>query len=296
MDRIRELPAFQIDPRTHLGRVHYTVASLEKMVAFYRDLLGFRLLWQEGDSAGLGAGERELLRLTQVDGAKRVRRTTGLYHTAFLLPTRWDLAHLVKRVLVSGAPIHGHSNHGTHLAFYLPDPEGNGIELAWDFPRDQWPMTPDGMYDIARAPRSGIDLEELLAELERDASPWEGLAPATVVGHVHLHVSSLNASRAFYHGVLGLDVTLDRDDFGALFVSAGGYHHHVGANIWLGEGAPPAPPYATGLRSFTIVVPGRQELDRLIGRLEEAQLPYEPQDEGVLVKDPSQIGVLLVAD
>jgi len=270
MNRITELPAFQIDPRTHLGPVHYTVGSLDKMVAFYRDLLGFRLLWQEGNSAGLGAGERELLRLTQVDGAKRLRRTTGLYHTAFLLPTRWDLAHLIKRILVSGAPIHGHSNHGTHLAFYLPDPEGNGIELAWDFPRDEWPMTPDGMYDIARAPRSGIDLEELFAELERDSSPWEGLSPSTVVGHVHLHVSSLDASRAFYHGVLGLGVTLDSEDFGALFVSAGGYHHHVGANIWLGEGAPPAPPYATGLRYFTIVVPGQQELDRLIGRLEQA--------------------------
>lgn len=285
----------EIDPRTRLGRVHYTVADLDKMVAFYRDLLGFRLLWQEGDSAGLGAGERELLRLTQVDGAKKVRGTTGLYHTAFLVPTQWDLAQLLRRIIETRTPIHGHSNHGTHLAIYLPDPEGNGIELAWDFPREAWPMK-DGMFDLARAPRSGIDLKALLAELEKDPSPWEGLDPKTIVGHVHLHVSSLSASQEFYHGVLGFGVTMMSEEFGALFVSAGGYHHHVGANIWLGEGAPPPPPNATGLRYFSIVLPDRVELERIVARLQEAQIAHEPLDGGVLANDPSEIGVLLVSE
>lgn len=282
----------QIDPRTRLGRVHYTVADLERMVAFYQDVLGFRLLWKEGNSAALGAGERELLRLTEVAGARRVRRTTGLYHTAFLVPTQWELAQLLRRIIDTSTSIQGHSNHGTHLAIYLPDPEGNGIELAWDFPREMWPMR-DGLYDLASTPRTGVDLGALLEELERDPSPWEGLHPETTVGHVHLHVADLSETEAFYREVLGLDVTLLSEEFGALFMSAGGYHHHVGSNIWLGPGAPPAPADATGLCYFTIVVPDKEELDRVGARFEAAAIPHEPQDGGIFVKDPSSIGVLV---
>lgn len=294
MHGIAKAATHRIDPGMQLGRVHYTVADLGRMVAFYRDLLGFRLLWEEGATAALGAGERELLRLTEVAGARRVRRTTGLYHTAFLVPTRWELANLLRRIIETNTAIQGHSNHGTHLAIYLPDPEGNGIELAWDFPREVWPMK-NGLYDLASTPRTGVDLRALLGELERDPSPWEGLHPDTIVGHVHLHVADLAETEAFYHGVLGLDVTLLSDEFGALFMSAGGYHHHVGSNIWLGPGAPPAPEDATGLRYFTIVVPDREELERLGGRLEAAGITRKDQDEGIFVKDPSSIGVLLTS-
>lgn len=282
----------RIHPGTRLGRVHYTVANLEQVAGFYRDILGFRLLWQDGATAALGAGERELLRLTEVPGARRVRRTTGLYHTAFLVPTRRELAHLLRRIIETRTPIQGHSNHGTHLAIYLPDPEGNGIELAWDFPREVWPMK-DGLYDLSSTPRTGVDLRELLGELDRDPSSWEGLHPDTVVGHVHLHVADLGETEAFYHGLLGMDVTLLSHDFGALFLSAGGYHHHVGSNIWLGPGAPPAPEDATGLRYFTIVVPDGEELARIRARLDATGVSHRPEEGGIFIKDPSSIGVLI---
>ena len=283
---------FEIHPKTHLGRVHYNVADLESMCDFYQKILGFRLLWRDKDTAALGCGERELLRLTEVPGAVRMKRRTGLYHTAFLVPTRWELAHLVRRIAETRTPVHGHSNHGTHLAMYLPDPEGNGIELAWDFPRDAWPMK-DGRYLIEAAPRTGIDFRELMSELEKDPSPWEGLSPESVVGHVHLHVSDLAESERFYHGVLGMGVTLNSSAFGAAFFSAGGYHHHVGTNVWNGVGVPPPPENATGIRYFTILVPEREHLEALSERLEAAGVAQETCEEGIYVKDPSGIGVLL---
>mgnify|MGYP001235033257 CR=1 FL=1 len=280
-----------IHPETRMGPVHYTVANLARQIAFYTDILGFKLRWQEGDEASLGTDERELLRLTAVPGAKRHPRTTGLYHTAFLVPTRWDLAHLMRRLLETGVPLHGTSNHGTHLAIYLPDPEGNGIELAWDFPREVWPMK-NGRMDFGAMPRQGIDLAELFTELERDGMPWTGLPADTVVGHVHLHVADLQPSRAFYHEILGFDVTLDGEGMGALFVSAGGYHHHIGMNVWKGVGLPPAPPDAVGLRYYTVLLPNRAELERVGSLLKQADVELTERDDGILVRDPSQIGIL----
>lgn len=284
----------EIDPKTQLGRVHYTVADLSRQVEFYQGVLGLKVLWREGDTAALGTEKRELLRLTQEPGARRVHGTTGLYHTAFLVPTRWELANLVRQIVETRSPVQGHSDHGTHLALYLPDAEGNGIELAWDFPREQWPMK-DGKMRLQDMPRRGIDLEELMSELERDPSPWLGIDPDTVVGHVHLHVADLDASEGFYHRILGFGVTMKSEEFGALFVSAGGYHHHIGANIWHGAGAPPPPKDATGLRYFTVSLPDEEELARLVERLRHAGVQAIPSEEGYLVDDPSQNGVLLTA-
>jgi Predicted ring-cleavage extradiol dioxygenase len=124
-----------IHPATYMGPVHYTVNDLDRQVAFYRDILGFRVLRQEGRTAVLGAPDRELVRLTEVPGAPRPRGTTGLYHTAFLLPTRWDLAHLIYRIAATRTPIHGHSNHGTHLAFYCPTRRATASSWRGTFPK-----------------------------------------------------------------------------------------------------------------------------------------------------------------
>lgn len=284
-----------LHPETEIGRVHYKVAHLERVATFYREVLGFHLLWQRGSEAALGTPERELLRLTEEPGARQVRGRTGLYHTAFLLPTRWDLAHLVRRLIEARTPLHGTSNHGTHLAIYLPDPEGNGIELAWDFPKEAWPMR-NGKMDWRAMPREGVNLGELLEELERDPSPWPGLPREAKVGHIHLHVSDLHEALSFYHHALGFDVTADGWEIGALFFSAGGYHHHVGTNIWRGQGALPPPPDASGLCYFTLLLPGVSELDRAAGRLERAGFKGEAGQEGVLFKDPSENGVMLTAN
>lgn len=285
----------KIDPATGIGRVYYNVADLDRQTAFYRDVLGFKLLWREDDTAALGTEKRELLRLTLVPGARRVRGTTGLYHTAFLVPTRWDLAQLIRQIAVTRTPIQGHSNHGTHLAIYLPDAEGNGIELAWDFPKEVWPMK-NGQLHFDMANRGGVDIDELFSELQNDPRAWNGLDPETRIGHVHLHIADIDASRRFYRDLLGFDTTLDSADFGGLFVSAGGYHHHIGMNTWLGTDAPPAPPDAVGLRYYTIALPNQTELDRAVARLEAGGVKTEMTDDGVFVRDPSQNGIVLTLD
>ncbi len=281
-----------IHAQTHIGYVHYQVAEIERMVRFYQEILGFALHRQDNESATLGTPSRELLRFTKVPGARPARRSTGLYHTAFLVPTRWELAHLVQRIAQTRTPVQGTSNHGTHLAIYLPDPEGNGIELAWDTPADQWPMR-DGRLMFEEMPREPVDLKSLLKELERDRSAWNGLDTETIIGHVHLHVSDLERSEHFYAELLGFDVTMKSDAFAGLFVSAGGYHHHIGLNVWHGVGAPPPLPDATGLKYFTIDVPNDEALNRAVARLEAGGFKSVANEEGRLFADPSGIGVML---
>ena len=184
--------------------------------------------------------------MSEVKGAQRARRATGLYHTAILVPSKWELAQLLNRIAQTHTRIQGMTNHGTHLAIYLPDAEGNGLELAWDFPREKWQPIVDatrrGDPDAMLRAGGPLEPEELFAVLKQEDAPWAGLHPATHVGHVHLHVADLRATRWFYHDVLGFDVIIDSDRMGAVFVSAGGYHHHIGGNIWHGIGAPPPPP------------------------------------------------------
>ena len=278
-----------IHPATRLGRVHYTTADLDRQIAFYQDILGFKLHWREGSAAGLGGGGEDLLRLTELPNARRTRGTTGLYHTAFLVPTKWELAQLLRQIAVTQTRIQGMVDHHTHLAIYLPDAEGNGIELAWDRAREEWPA----MEDMIRLGNAPLEPEELFAEIERDPREWTGLDPDSKVGHVHLHVSELPASKRFYHDVLGFDITIDIESFGATFFSAGGYHHHIGGNVWRGVGAPPPLPDAVGLRYLTVVLPDAAELKRVVGWVEAAGIAIEQTEQGILVRDPSQNGVLL---
>lgn len=278
-----------IHPATRLGRVHLTVGELSREIAFYREVLGFRLHWQEAGQASLGNGDEELLRLSESPGAQRAHRSAGLYHFALLVPSRWELAQLLARIAQSRTRIQGMVNHHTHLAIYLPDPEGNGIELAWDFPRERWPdwgRDGSGLLRLGNAP---LEPEELFVELERDRSPWAGLTSGTRIGHVHLHVADLGKAEAFYHGLLGFDVIFNSGEMGALFLSAGGYHHHIGANIWRGAGAPPAPEGAAGLRSFTVALPDEAALARVAHGLEGTV----PADGGLVVHDPSGIAIRL---
>ena len=289
---------FTIHPATRLGHVHYTAADLERQIAFYRDILGFKLHWREDNSAALGAGGEDLLRLTELPRARRVPRTTGLYHTAFLVPTRWDLAQLLKSIAETRTPIQGMTNHGTHYAIYLPDAEGNGIELAWDFPREQWPKTFNEMMRSNRA----LSPDEVFAALDDGNAPWDGLNPATKVGHVHLHVSQLAPTRRFYHDILGFGIPFDMASAprafaeSAIFFSAGGYHHHIGTNVWQGVGAPPPPTNALGLRYFTIVLPDKAEWERVVERVRQAGIAAEQTEQGILLRDPSQNGVVLTVE
>lgn len=284
-----------IHPATRMGRVHYTAADLERQIEFYESILGFQAHWREGDSAGLGAGGEDLLRLTEVPGARRAHRTTGLYHTAFLVPERRDLAHLLVRIAETQTPIQGMTDHGTHWAIYLPDAEGNGIELAWDFPRERWPTSFEAMMRRNRA----LNTAELLQVLHDDSTPWAGPGPGTSVGHVHLHVAHIPPTRQFYHEVLGFKLSFDLENTAggiadtAAFFNAGDYHHHIGANTWIGEGAPPPPEDAIGLRYFNVVLPDQAALEPVLNRLKAAGVATREVEEGVLLQDPSSNSILL---
>lgn len=283
-----------IDAKTRLGGVHYTVANLDRQIDFYTNVLGFKLHWRDADAAGLGAGSVDLLRFTRNADALPSRGTTGLYHTAFLFPNRWELANLLRRIAETRTPIQGMTNHGTHWAIYLPDLEGNGIELAWDFPQEVWPRTAQEMMSGNR----GLHPNEVFSHLE-DNTGWQGIAPETKVGHVHLHVSHIPETREFYHDILGFEIPFDFNGFShpmagtALFFAAGGYHHHIGTNVWAGVGAPPPPTNATGLRHYQIIVPTSDELNRLVSQLEAARIATEDAADGIIVRDPAQNGILI---
>lgn len=277
---------------THIGPVSLTVADLQRQMAFHQERLGFSLLDHTDHEAMLGAGETPLLHLVEQRGALRPRVATGLYHTAILVPEQRDLGHLLRRIAEMRTPLQGMSDHGTHLALYLADAEGNGLELAWDRPTSEWPMANGTLAFITKP----LDARALLNEAVRDDEPWERLPDGTRVGHIHLTVNDLGAARHFYHDILGFDVMADLQRMGAIFVSAGGYHHHIGANTWTGVGIPTLPADAQGLRYFTVVLPTHQALMALWQRLEAEGIAIEPRDEGLFVRDPSQNGVLLVVD
>ncbi len=289
---------FVIHAVTRIGHVHLTVANLERQIEFYRRVVGFKLHWREGGQAGLGAGQADLLRLTEDSNSRRVRGTTGLYHFAVLYPNRRELARAVARLFELRYPNYP-TDHLMTETTYLNDPEDNGIELYVDTPeRGRWDMSDDGFaaVDGQGNPHSGrepLDVEALLQNLRPDDRLDQAVPDGTVIGHVHLHVADIARANHFYHDQLGFDIQGVSTSMGASFLSAGGYHHHIGLNIWLGQGAPAPPDGALGLHYFTIAVPDAGELRRLSDRLEQTELSIERNEAGVLVRDPSRNSVLL---
>jgi catechol 2,3-dioxygenase len=290
--------AFVIHPRTRIGQVHLTVADLDRQVAFYQQKIGFQLHWREGEQAGLGAGRDDLLRLTEDRRARRVRGTTGLYHFAILLPGRRELARALARLFSLRYPNYP-TDHVMTETTYLDDAEGNGIELYADTPeRGRWSFTEDSFQvvdaqGVVRSGRDPLDVERLLRELEPGDRLDQPMPEATTIGHVHLHVADIAEANRFYCGLLGFEVQGMSPAMGASFVSAGGYHHHIGLNTWVGAGAPPPSPDALGLRYFEIVVPDQAELARLAERVRTAHLVADETEAGLLIRDPSRNGVLL---
>ena len=289
-----------IHPDTRIGYVQLSVADLDRQIAFYQEVLGLKLHWREGDLAGLGAGSEDLLRLSEVRGARRVRGTTGLYHFAILFPDRRGLARAVARLFSLHYPNYP-TDHVITETTYLDDPEGNGIELYTDTPEDGTATIVNGKYVVRHADgtpsdgREPLDVETLLRELRPDYRLDEPVPEGTKIGHVHLHVADLTAAMRFYHDLLGFDNMGVASDFRMGMVSAGGYHHHVGFNTWAGEGAPPPPHDALGLRYFTLVLPNTIELEHVVERIQQDDVATVQIEGGILVRDPSQNGVALTA-
>jgi len=228
----------------HIGQVSLTVRDLERSLSFYREVLGF----VELGPGRLGpAGGRVLIELHErKDAIVKPRRSAGLFHFAILVPSRAALGRSLRRLAETRWPMSGAADHLVSEALYLNDPDGLGIEIYRDRPRDTWRMA-NGELAMATDP---LDLEAIHDEPGAEA-PWNGLEAGTIMGHVHLHVPHIDTAEAFYCGRIGFDPIVRRYP-GALFVSAGGYHHHLGLNTWAGIGAPPPPENSAGLRSFTI--------------------------------------------
>jgi catechol 2,3-dioxygenase len=289
---------FSIHPATKIETVSLKVANLENQLTFYQQALGFQLHWREGNRAGLGAGGADLLRLTEESDLKRYRGVTGLYHFAVLFPNRRELARAMARLIVLKYPNYP-TDHIMTKTTYLDDPEGNGIELYGESPEDgTWSMA-NGVFETRRADgslsdgREPLDVEALLKHLKEEDRLDIPIPPETPVGHIHLHVRDIDEAVGFYHGVLGFDVMGVAKSFRAAFVSAGGYHHHIGLNTWQGEGAPPPPADAAGLHHFTVELPDQKALDEVTAHVNQAGLPANQTEEGLLLYDQSQNGVVL---
>jgi len=296
---------FSIHPATRIGTVSLKVADLENQITFYQQVLGFQLHWREGNKAGLGApvtdgtaGGTDLLRLTEEPNPKRYRGVTGLYHFAVLFPNRRELARAIAR-LIALKYTNYPTDHIMTKTTYLDDPEGNGIELYTESPEDgTWTMA-NGEYVTRRADgslsdgREPLDVDALLRHLKEDDRLDVPIPPETRMGHIHLHVRNIDESVDFYHGVIGFDVMGVVKSFRMAFVSAGGYHHHIGLNTWQGEGAPPPPVDAVGLRHFTVELPDQIALDKVILRVEKSGILANQTEDGLLLYDPSQNGVVL---
>jgi catechol 2,3-dioxygenase len=269
-----------------LGAIRLRVGDVERLTRFYEQAIGLQLV-EDGPVTALGVDGRALVELEAApDAPPRPLHTTGLFHLAILVPSRADLALALRRVAAAGWRLSGASDHLVSEALYLSDPEGNGIELYRDRPRDEWPVA-GGVLQMDTLP---LDLGSLLSEAD-EVHGDVGMAAGTTLGHVHLQVSDLTAAERFWADALGFDVTV-RGYPGALFVSAGGYHHHVGLNTWAGAGAPPPPDGALGLDRFEVVLPNAEAVSEAGERLAAAG-PVELVEDGVLAADPSGNALLV---
>jgi len=269
-------PRLPVD--THIGRVRLRVADLERALSFYRNTLGLEVERDMGSGLSLAprrkaegpdkaSEQRELIVLEERHGiSRRPRRprTAGLYHVALLLPSRGDLGRTLLWLGQSDYPLRGMSDHGVSESLYLDDPDGNGLEIYADRPRELWPIE-DGVVQMTVDP---MDVEGVLAAGQGHLERWRGLSSDTVVGHVHFTVSHMERAVAFYRDVIGFDVMMRVPSLTA--VSAGGYHHHLNLNTWAGEAAPPDSDQVAGLVSWKLRVPADEHRRALIERLAQA--------------------------
>jgi catechol 2,3-dioxygenase len=272
-------PGVPVLPNTlRLGAVHLTVAGLDRSVAWYQRSLGLRVHARERAHAELGDGVETVVVLREDPQARPVGRHAGLFHYALLYPTREELARAAVRLAQTRTAIQGASDHGTHEAIYLADPDGNGIELAWDRDRDAWPA---GLgYERGPAP---LDFDSLLDTVAGEP-PTELVGEGLRMGHLHLHVGDIERALAFYRDLLGLELQAHLGS--AAFLAAGGYHHHLGINVWNGRGVDGPPPHTAGLRRWTVQLPTDAAVAELRERLVAAGEGAEPVDGGFELRDP----------
>jgi catechol 2,3-dioxygenase len=276
-----------------IRRVDLRVGDIDRAMGFYGDIVGLEVAEREPERASLrSSGGEAILALNAGGVALPASRTaSGLFHTAIRFPDRRSLGAALSRLVAASSEI-GAGDHGVSEAIYIDDPDDNGVELYWDRPREVWPKPERG--ERVRMGTAPVDLHGLLEEatgndVERSVAP-EG----TVVGHVHLQVSDLARTTSFYTDVLGLDLMTRLGDHAAFF-SSGGYHHHIGANIWNSRGQDPASRDHAGLERVVLSVGDRKELNDLGERLGNAGIQIQSSRDEVVVRDPDGIELRFIA-
>ncbi|WP_010631191.1 VOC family protein [Sporolactobacillus vineae] len=279
--------SFHTAPNRYVSQIHLSVMNLQRSEIFYQDLLGFRVLKKEQGTITFSAnGTDPLITLEQPAGIQPHRsRQAGLYHFALLLPSRRDLATLLYRILKEDYPLQGGSDHAVSEAVYLADPDGNGIELYRDRPAAEWKWENGRVYMTTDA----ID-EHILDE--RDERGWSGMPKNTIMGHIHLQVADLNAAERFYCQGLGFQLVAQYGDQ-ADFLSTGGYHHHIGLNVWMSKGRPADSALTAGMKDFTLEYPDSATRAKAIARVKEMGFPVSEEKGGVRITDPSRIDIIL---
>lgn len=263
---------YRLPEETHIGAVHLQVSDLERSVAFYQGVLGFDVIEKDAQLVSLGAGDATLIELragaTIPSPAKRI----GLYHFAILLPDRPALGRCIEHLANFGIRL-GAADHLVSEAIYLSDPDGLGIEIYRDRPRGEWSTTG---RELAMASEA-LDFQSVLES--GGGAAWEGMPAATVIGHVHLHVGDIDQGKAFYHNAVGLDIVVWSYP-GALFLSAGGYHHHLGTNVWAGPRAEAPAREEPQLLAWDLVLPGAVDVAEAVASISAAGFSVSPEEVG----------------
>jgi catechol 2,3-dioxygenase len=273
-------PTFASRTPLHVGAVALKVRDLDRLTGYYRDVLGLSVLAQAKDSAQLGAGGVPFVHLEhQPSGKPDDTREAGLYHTAFLMPTRADLARWILHVARNQVPLTGASDHGVSEAFYLDDPEGNGLEVYCDRPPEAWQWTGHELKMIT----DPLDIEDIVREVEPGAR-FPAAPDGLRIGHIHLRVGEVARAEAFYRDALGLDVTRRRH--GASFMSSGRYHHHIAGNVWHSAGAARRDPERVGLSWLALEAADADAFDAARTRLARAGIPLTDVTGGIEAADP----------
>ncbi|HEX6598902.1 MAG TPA: VOC family protein [Gemmatimonadaceae bacterium] len=285
-------PAYRLPDATHVGAVDLQVSDLERSLAYYQQVLGLGVLAREGSRAELGSAgsQHPLLRLHEQPGARRVpsHGRIGLYHFAILLPDRPSLGRFVAHLAETGARA-GAADHLVSEALYLHDPDGLGIEVYADRPRDSWQAN-DGELRMATLP---LDVASLVDAAKGER--WSGMPAGTTMGHIHLHVGDLQRASGFYHAALGLD-TMVWSYTGALFMSAGGYHHHLGLNTWAGPDAIAARADEARLLAWQLVLPDAASVAEARDSIVSSGFETRDADEGWFSADPWGTTLHVVAE
>jgi len=274
-------PADLLPDQLRMGAVRLRVRDAARSIAFYRDTIGLTLIGTEGAITRLGVGSDVLIELEAApDASPRPRNATGLFHVAILMPSRVALAIVLRRLVAHGVRL-GASDHLVSEALYMDDPDGNGIEIYRDRLPGEWNW--DGPT-VAMATQH-LDLRSLLAAAPASVPVNEPMPAGTVVGHVHLQVGDIAGAKRFYVDHLGFDVTTDRYP-GALFVSAGRYHHHLGLNVWQSRGGSAPPAGSVGLVHYEVVLPDAAALELVRARMSQAGETVGDVEGGLALADP----------